>query len=144
MKINVFDFVIEIFTIDMNIFIRNWLQTIFQNKSKILNQLQSMLNSNQIFQIFVEISRVMKIDFIFHNVAHLIKFDVNFLNEYDRQIIKRIWKIEQQWICYVWRYFTNDNTKKMLIKLRQEFRFDIVIETYKLLNSNYDFENEND
>ena len=94
MKIDVFDFVIEIFTIDMNIFIRNWLQTIFQNESKILNQLQSMLNLNQIFQILVEIFRVMKIDFIFHNVAHLIKFDVNFLNEYDRQMIKRIWKIE--------------------------------------------------
>ena len=68
----------------MNILTRNWLQTIFQNESKILNQLQSMLNSNQIFQILVEISRVMRIDFILHSVAHLIKFDVNFLDEYDR------------------------------------------------------------
>ena len=57
-------------------------------------------------------------------------------------MIKRIWKIEQQRACYVWRYFTNDSTKKMLIKLKQELRFDIVIETYKLLNSDYDFENE--
>ena len=128
----------------MNIFIRNWLQTIFQNESKILDQLQSMLNSNQISQILVEIFRVMKIDFTFHNVAHLIKFDVNFLDEYDRQMIKRIWRIEQQRTCYVWRYFTNDNTKKMLIKLKQKLQFDIVIETYKLLNSNYDFENEDD
>ena len=32
----------------------------------------------------------------------------------------------------------------MLIKMRQKFRFDIVHETYKLSNSNYDFENEND
>ena len=128
----------------MNILIRNWLQTIFQNESKILDQLQSMLNSDQILQILVEISRVMKIDLILHSVVHLVKFDVNFLDEYDRQMIKRIWRIEQQRACYVWRYFTNDSTKKMLIKLRQELRSDIVTETYKLLNSDYDFENEDD
>ena len=86
----------------------------------------------------------MKVDFTLHNVAHLVKFDENLLNEYDRQMIKRIWRIDQQRACYVWRYFTVDSTKEMLIKMRQKLRFDIVHETYKLSNSNYDFEDESD
>ena len=128
----------------MNISTRNWLQTAFQKELKILDQLQSVLTIDQISQILVDTSRVMRIDLTLHNVAHLVKFDVNFLNEYDRQMIQRIWRIYQQQACYVLIYLTADSTKKMLIKMRQELRSDIVHEAYKLSGSDYDFGDESD
>ena len=79
-----------------------------------------------------------------HRAAHLVKFDVDFLDGYDRQMIKRIWRIGQQRACYVWRYFTADSTEEVLIKMRQELRSGIVHEAYKLPSSDYDFEDGSD
>lgn len=90
------------------------------------------------FSLFVNNSHVMRIDFTLHKVAHLIKFHLDFFDEIDRQVIKRMWKIDQERLCYVWRFVTIDNTKKILIKLRQEIRFEIVKNNYSLSNANYD------
>ena len=40
----------------------------------------------------------MSIGLTLHRAPHLVKFDVDFLAGYDRQIIKRIWQIGQETI----------------------------------------------
>ena len=119
------------------------MQIVFQKTSKTLENLIFVSTKNQLIQILIEISRIMKMNLIFHRTTHFIKFDVNFLNDYDRQMIKRIWKIDQNKICYVWHYYVQNNIEKILIKLRQKIKIEIVSKTYKLLNFDYDVdENE--
>lgn len=43
-----------------------------------------------ISQLFVKSFKMINVNFTLHKVAHFIKFDMNFLNDYDRQMIKKI------------------------------------------------------
>lgn len=66
-----------------------------------------------------------------HCAHHLVKLDVDFLEGGDRQALKRIYRIGQLSICYVWRFITTNNTEDCVVRLRQELRAGIVNEASK-------------
>ena len=77
-----------------------------------------------------------------HKAANLVKFDLDFSDGNDRQVIKRIRRIGQDRPCHVWRLMTVDNTEEFLVKLRQDVRFDIDKGGYSLPTAEYDGEEE--
>ena len=69
-------------------------------------------------RVLVAISNLCALGLILYKAHHLVKLDVDFLDGGDRQALKRIYRIGQTEICFVWRFFTEDNTEEAIVRRR--------------------------